>query len=254
MIFVGTAGWSLPRAVAGEFTAEGTHLERYSRVFRAAEINSSFYKPHSRATYARWAALTPRGFRFAVKLPRRITHEDRLRRARPALLAFLAEVSGLGSRLGPLLIQLPGSLPFEPRLARSFFGTLRSVHAGAVVLEPRHPDWFSPRAEALLVEHRIGRVAADPARVPAAGRPGGWPGIVYFRLHGSPRMYWSVYEESQVAAWVSALRTVPRRTPAWCVFDNTASGGGAVNALQMVRQLAVADLRRTRPTKATEKG
>jgi uncharacterized protein YecE (DUF72 family) len=233
VIFIGTAGWSLPRAVAREFPGDGTHLSRYARVFRGTEINSSFYKPHARETYARWAAATPPGFRFAVKLPREITHDGRLRRARSPLTRFLGEVSGLGRRLGPLLVQLPGSLQFELRLARSFLGVLRSLHRGPVVCEPRHEGWFEPRAEALLREYRIGRVAADPARVPEAARPGGWPQIAYFRLHGSPRMYWSVYEPDQVEAWTARMRALPGRTQTWCIFDNTAASGATSNALQM---------------------
>src|SRR5918993_2432455 len=72
-IVIGTAGWSIPRAVAHEFTASGSHLERYARVLNGAEINSSFHRPHARAVYARWAAATPDDFRFSVKLPRTIT-------------------------------------------------------------------------------------------------------------------------------------------------------------------------------------
>jgi uncharacterized protein YecE (DUF72 family) len=252
VIYIGTAGWSLPRAVASEFPGEGTHLARYARVFRATEINSSFYKPHARDTYARWAAMTPRGFRFAVKLPQEITHEARLRRARSPLTRFLGEVRGLGSRLGPLLVQLPGSLQFELRVARSFLGALRSLHHGPVVCEPRHDSWFEPRAEALLSAHRIGRVAADPARVPEAARPGGWPGVAYYRLHGSPRMYWSVYEPGQVEAWAAGMRLLPRRTQTWCIFDNTAGSGATSNALQMQgvgRGLQEAKKNADRPTR-----
>ncbi len=100
-------------------------------------------------------------------------------------------MAGLGRRMGPLVVQLPPSLVFEVRVARNFFALLRSMHGGAVVCEPRHASWFEGAADALLVRHRIGRVAADPAVVPAAARPAGWPGIVYHRLHGSPRKYWS---------------------------------------------------------------
>ena len=75
-IVVGTSGWSIPRASSGRCPSQGTHLERYSRTFRAAEINSSFHRPHAVATYARWAASTPLEFRFAVKMQRTITHDQ----------------------------------------------------------------------------------------------------------------------------------------------------------------------------------
>jgi uncharacterized protein YecE (DUF72 family) len=216
-------------------------LQRYARVLRGVEINTSFYRDHSRETYARWATQTPRGFRFSVKMPRSITHDARLRGARRPLEQFLLGVSGLGARLGPLLVQLPGSQLFERRVASKFFGLLRERYDGAVVCEPRHASWFEPAAERLLVRQRIGRVAADPAAVPIAAHPGGWPGIVYYRLHGSPRKYWSVYEPDRVLAWSRVLASLPRRTSAWCVFDNTAGGGGAANALQMANNLGGSD-------------
>jgi uncharacterized protein YecE (DUF72 family) len=254
VIIAGTAGWSLARTHARQFPSEGTHLERYARVFRGTEINSSFYKQHSPATYARWAAATPRGFRFAVKLPQTITHEARLRRARRPLERFLAEIAGLGDRLGPLLVQLPASFSYEARVVRGFASLLRSLHDGPVVCEPRHPSWFHPRVDALLDAWRIGRVAADPATVPAAAQPGGWPGIAYYRLHGSPRMYWSVYETGVVAAWVAQLQALPRSTRAWCIFDNTAGGGATGNALQVLssagRSAAVARPARRRRDRA----
>jgi len=237
VIVVATAGWSIPRACAAHFRGEGTHLQRYSRVLRGAEIDTSFYRDHANGTYANWARQTPRGFRFAVKLPRQITHEGRLRAPRRLLVEFLARVAGLGRRLGPLVVQLPPSLDFEPRVARTFFTLLRQLHDGPVACEPRHASWFEDRPEALLRQHRIGRIAADPAVVPLAALPGGWPGIVYYRLHGSPRKYWSVYDLQQVNTWADQARSLPRGTLAWFVFDNTAASGAAGNALQMLRQL-----------------
>ena len=235
MIVVGTAGWSLPKAAQDEFPPAGSHLARYARVLRGAEINSSFYRGHSPTTYAKWADSTPETFRFAVKIPKAITHEGRLRRARRPLEQFLAEVAGLGRKLGPLLIQLPPSFEYEPRVARAFLKLLRDYHAGAVVCEPRHASWFTRRAEALLVEHRVARVATDPTAIPGAAVPGGWHGLTYYRLHGSPSRYWSVYPPERVERWVEEVRKLPPDTDAWCVFDNTAGGGAIVNALQMAR-------------------
>jgi uncharacterized protein YecE (DUF72 family) len=237
VIVIATAGWSIPRACAGEFPAAGTHLHRYSRVLRGVEINSSFYRDHPATTYARWARQAPRAFSFSAKIPREVTHEQKLRLARRPVEKFLEGVSGLGRRLGPLVVQLPPALDFERRVARNFFALLRDCHQGHVVCEPRHPSWFTPAVDALLRSHRIGRVAADPAVVPEAAEPGGWPGIVYYRLHGSPRKYWSVYDQQRLAQWTDRLQRVPRGIPAWCVFDNTASGGAMANALQVLARI-----------------
>ncbi len=202
-------------------------------MFRAAEINSSFHRPHRRELYEKWARSTPRAFRFSVKLPRTITHDAKLRNARALLEAFLEQAAGLGSRLGPLLVQLPPSLAFDARLALRFFALLRALHAGAVACEPRHASWFGAQAEALFAEHRIARVAADPAITPEAALPGGYRGVVYYRLHGAPRRYWSEYPPARVREWAQALRALPARTQAWCIFDNTAGSGAVPNALAL---------------------
>jgi uncharacterized protein YecE (DUF72 family) len=232
-IFIGTAGWSIPQAAAPHFAGDGTHLQRYARVLRGAEINSSFHRAHAAATYARWAAAVPTGFRFAVKIPRTITHDAQLRATRPLLERFLAESAGLGRKRGPLLIQLAPSLAFDQRVAARFLDLLRSRFDGRVVCEPRHPTWFSAAAEALLVRHEVARVAADPPPAPAADLPGGWPGLVYYRLHGAPRKYWSRYQADVLKRLSDALRRAPSRVDVWCIFDNTASGAALQNAWEL---------------------
>ena len=241
MNYVGTAGWAVPRRWAHLASADLKGLARYAGTLNAVEINSSFYRDHLPQTYARWAAQTPRRFRFAVKVPRAITHDARLRGVRAPLENFLLGLRGLGAKLGPLLVQLPGSEAYDPRVASKFFALLRERYDGPVVCEPRHVSWFEPGAERLLVRQRIGRVAADPAPVPTAAQPGGWQGVVYYRLHGSPQKYWSVYEPARILSWARALASLAPRTLAWCVFDNTAGGGGAANALQMATALADQD-------------
>ncbi len=231
--FIGTAGWCIPRASAGRFPVEGTHLQRYARVLPGAEINSSFHRPHARTTYAKWAASTPPAFRFAVKIPRTITHDQALRRPRAPLERFLDEVKGLGRKRGPLLVQLPPSLEFDRRVASRFFETLRDRYSGQVVCEPRHATWFSSYADALLVAYRVGRVAADPAPAPGAEMPGGWTGVLYYRLHGSPRKYWSRYDDTRIAALAAAIDAAPSRVDRWCIFDNTASGAALENAWEL---------------------
>src|SRR5687767_11197140 len=232
-IYIGTAGWSIPRESADRVQRDGTHLQRYARVLRCAEINSSFHRPHAAQTYAKWAAATPRDFRFAVKLPRTITHDLKLRRARLPLERFLEESAGLGGKRGPLLVQLPPSLAFDQRVAARFFTLFRERHDGIAVCEPRHETWFSPAAEALLVKHRIARVAADPPPAAGAELPGGWKNVAYFRLHGSPRKYWSRYADGYIDALARTLLHTADSAEVWCVFDNTASGAALANALDL---------------------
>ena len=221
------------------FPGAGSHLARYAARFPVAEINSSFHRPHRPSTYARWAAETPPGFRFAAKLPKTITHQLRLAAAGEALDAFLAEAAGLGEKLAVLLVQLPPSLAFDAAVAAPFFAGLAARTEASVVCEPRHPSWFDDEADALLAGLRVARVAADPARVPAAAHPGGWRGMAYHRLHGSPRTYYSSYPPEYLQDLARRLRDdVAAGGDAWCIFDNTASGAAAANALDLVAALA----------------
>ncbi len=210
-------------------------LQRYAAVFSAVEINSSFYQPHRRSTYARWAASVPEHFRFAVKLPRSVTHEARLAGAGELLERFLGEAGSLGDRLGVLLVQLPPSLGFDRQVAGGFFDHLRGSYAGLVACEPRHPSWFGEDADTLLRDRRVARVAADPAVVAEAGAPGGWTGLAYWRLHGSPRMYYSAYSTEELVRLGEAIAGV--QGEAWCIFDNTGAGAATGQALDLVARL-----------------
>ncbi len=239
---IGTAGWAIPRPVAPRLPAEGSILERYARVFTAVEINSSFYRPHRRETYVRWAASTPPGFSFSVKLPRTITHEARLAACDAPLTRFLDEVTGLGDKLGPILVQLPPSLRFEAA-GEDFITRWRERHPGPTAIEPRHPSWFEPDVDELLAQSRIARVAADPAVVPSAAEPGGWAGLTYLRLHGSPVMYASPYGEA--ALEIVAERLAARSGEAWCMFDNTRSGAAAADALALLGRIHAGNLTST---------
>ena len=189
------------------------------------------------ATYRRWAASVPSGFQFAVKVPRTVTHQHRLLDPNLLLDTFLAECRELGPALGPLLLQLPPSLAFDVTVVEAFLASLRTRFAGPVVCEPRHASWFTGAGDALLAAYQTARVAADPAIVPPAVHPGGWNGLVYYRLHGAPRVYYSAYDAQALDTLADQLRRAVRRGPAWCIFDNTAAGAATANALELLGRL-----------------
>ena len=230
---IGTAGWAVPRAHAGALAAEGSHLERYARVMNCVEINSTFYRLPRVGTLARWAETTPEDFRFAVKVSKAITHTKKLERCGAELVAFFDAVRALGAKLGPALVQLPPKLAFEEGVAHEFFTTLREVHGGAVVLEPRHASWFGAGVDQMLRGFEVARAAADPpAGSSAASVPGGWGGLRYWRLHGSPRKYWSAYEDGFLSGVAEAVRA-EKAAMTWVVFDNTAQGHALGDALRL---------------------
>lgn len=229
---IGTAGWTIPRAVADEFPAEGSALERYAFIFSCAEINSSFHRSHRESTWARWAESVPDDFAFSAKLPKEITHRRRLVDCEPLIAQALAEMRPLGRKLHILLVQLPPSLAFDPAVSADFLNALRRQWDGDVALEPRHASWFEGETETLLTRHRVARVAADPPPAAGAEVPGGWPGLVYVRLHGSPAKYRSSYDDGRLERIARQLAAASE-VPAWCIFDNTASGAATGDALKL---------------------
>jgi len=229
---IGTAGWSVPR----DNEEQRTHLHRYSRIFSCVEINSSFYRPHRTATWARWSQETPSYFRFSIKAPKAITHEAKLHDSAHLLEAFFEQIKPMGEKTGPILFQLPPSLSFDLTIAEAFFYLLRKLYKGEVVLEPRHATWFTPSVNMLLKEKEITRVAADPPKGdPTAADPGGDTGLIYYRLHGAPNTYYSNYEEDFLTTLASRIKA---QDNLWVIFDNTALSHAYSNALRLQALIA----------------
>ena len=237
-IRVGCAGWNIPKLASRHFDCTGSHLERYAAVFNCCEVNSSFYRVHMQKTWERWATSVPDDFRFAVKMSKAITHCTALNCSGAVLSAFFRQIEFIHDKLGPVLIQLPPKLGFEPILAKKFLTMLRECYLGDVVWEPRHASWFDPGVDELLKEFRVARVAADPAVVPAAGQPGSFGDLVYFRLHGSPRRYYSGYSDAFIDELSARIAHLDRNARAWCVFDNTASGAAIQDALRLIAEIS----------------
>lgn len=229
---IGTAAWAIPRDVRDSFPPAPSNLERYAGRFACTEINSSFHRPHRRSTYERWAASVSPDFRFAVKLPKAISHEARMANCEEPLTRFAEETAGLGDKLGPVLVQLPPSFAFDRDVADLFFRMFAAIVGAQMAIEPRHPSWFEPVADTMLKKHRVARVAADPCRVPGAEVPGGWSGLAYFRLHGSPQIYRSSYDPEALSAWLT--RAACAQGDAWVIFDNTTSGAATSNAVELL--------------------
>jgi uncharacterized protein YecE (DUF72 family) len=237
---IGTAGWSIPRAVAGAFPSDGTSLERYAAHFGVAEINSSFHRPHRASTWDRWRDSVPDHFRFSVKLPKTITHQAKLVETSALVADFLKDAERLTEKLATLLVQLPPKLALDASVARSFFGDLANRTQARIACEPRNASWFTPDSDALLAELRVARVAADPAMCEAAAHPGGARDLAYFRLHGSPVIYRSSYGD-RICSYAEQLEAEREGgADVWCIFDNTASSAATADALALTRALSQA--------------
>jgi uncharacterized protein YecE (DUF72 family) len=118
-IRVALAGWSNPPTKRSERKSSQTHLSYYATHFSCVEINSSFYRTHQGATYARWRDETADSFRFSVKMPRSVTHESHLKGCSSEVARFYEDIAELRPKLAVVLIQLPPSLEFDKRSAPS---------------------------------------------------------------------------------------------------------------------------------------
>jgi uncharacterized protein YecE (DUF72 family) len=235
-IRVGLAGWSNPPAKRFERASDQTHLSYYAAHFSCVEINSSFYRAHQCATYARWRDETPAPFRFSVKMPRSVTHESHLKRCAAEVARFYEDIAALQPKLAAVLVQLPPSLEFNGRAVRTFFSSVPRLRGTKVVCEPRHSSWFTSAVDRTLRDAGVSRVAADPARCPGAEIPGGAHRFAYFRWHGAPHLYYSKYSEARLAAFVATVRAT-KASEVWCVFDNTARHAAWDDALKFVAAL-----------------
>jgi uncharacterized protein YecE (DUF72 family) len=207
-------------------------LQYLSRVVNSIEINGSFYSLQRPSSYRAWAAETPEDFVFAVKGGRFITHMKKLRDVQTPLANFFASgVLALGAKLGPLLWQLPPSLPFDPSRLTMFLDLLPRSTAEAAALAQQHDERLEGRAwttadidrplrHALEVRHRSYR---DPALIEllrahgvalvVADTAGTWPYLedvtadfVYVRLHGDAELYVSGYTDAALDVWAQRIR------------------------------------------------
>ena len=236
---IGLAGWSEASSRYGKllptaYEEGATGLRRYAAAFDFVEINSSFYRQVRPETYAKWAGEVPENFSFSVKMHRLITHYTRLKNT--ALLKdFFGSVSGLGSKLAVVLVQLPPTLIFDQEIAGTFFRALRRIYEGCAVCEPRHASWSADEARDLLAKHGVGPVLTE---IPAAGGDplqDAAPEIpLYVRLHGTPRKYYSSYSGEDLERLADFLGK-HRARRRYVVFDNTAGPAGVRNALELQR-------------------
>jgi uncharacterized protein YecE (DUF72 family)/general stress protein 26 len=245
-IRVGTAGWTNPPRSRALRPAGLSHLQYYATHFNCVEVNSSFYRPHRRETYARWSAITPADFRFAVKLPRICSHGPQLGGPPKLWQRFRDEVVGLGGKLAVLLWQLPPSRALDADAAEEFFAmALRGLHC-PLVCEPRHPSWFGEAARKLFEHYSVGVVAADPPRAHDELSPTG--PLKYFRLHGSPHMYYSAYPDAYLVTLTERLSAEQARgAQVWCVFDNTANHAAWDDATRLRRMLHESNMLSAKP-------
>ena len=238
----GCSGWDYAEWV-GPFYKSATEskLAAYSRVFDTAEINSTFYRPPSKGMVHGWARYTHDEFRFAAKVPQTVTH-DRLLDvdlgATKELLDYCALMRPLldVGKLGPLLLQLPPRLRFDPPKLARFFDVLPPEFTWA--LEPRNKSWMAEEAFDLLAAHNLSYTIVDEPLLPPTLRV--TASTAYIRWHGHGRDPWYDYRYSdeELRAWVPKVREVAAKADeVYGFWNNHYHGYAPENALQVLAML-----------------
>jgi uncharacterized protein YecE (DUF72 family) len=236
--YIGTSGWSYRHWGDGEFYPERmrTHeqLAFYARHFRTVELNVTFYRFCRPSTYQKWVNDTPEGFVFAVKMHREVTHRRRLRDVAEPTGDVLQAAATLGSKLGPVLFQLPPSLRADGKLLASTLSQLPEGMRSA--WEFRHQSWFHDATYELLEGHNAALCIADSSRYPLVEQV--TADYVYVRLHGHEKMYTSSYSDEELAQWAGKIgRWIEEGRDVYLYFDNDVEGAAPHNALALMRFL-----------------
>jgi uncharacterized protein YecE (DUF72 family) len=232
-LYAGTSGLVLPVPNKQAFPAEfrtATRLTYYASLFNSIEINSSFYKVPQPATFAKWAAEVPAGFRFTVKLWQGITHEPGLHFTPVDVNKFMYAAGHLESKKGCLLVQLPPAVHADravqlERLLERI--SLAEMSGGwRIAVEFRHNSWYRPETEDLLQRHRAGIVLQDMV-ASRIDRPAGETSFIYIRYHGPNGDYKGSYRDEvlyrdadRIKRWLDEGKEV------YVYFNNTIGDAG----------------------------
>lgn len=235
---MGTSGWQY-RDWRGPLYPPGLPqrrwLEHYASQYVTVENNGTFYRLPARETFASWQERTPADFVMAVKASRYLTHVRRLREPAEPVARMLAAAAGLGGRLGPVLLQLPPTLPADAGLLEAClaeFARFRPAGAGSgqalrVAVEPRHPSWWAAEIRDLLAAYGAALCWADRLGKPVAPlwRTAGWG---YLRFHQGLAQPSPRYGAQALRSWVARVsESWPDDADVYVYFNND-PGGAAI--------------------------
>ncbi len=232
-IHIGTCGWHYAHWCGPFYPPDldkKGFLQYYAGYFHTVEINNTFYQQPREETFVQWRETVPRGFVFAVKANRYITHMKKLKDPQDPAARFLKGARRLQSKLGPILFQLPPNWRVNVERLRSFLETLPKEHSYA--FEFRHPSWFDVQVYDLLREHGAAFCLHD-----LSGQPSPeviTSNVVFVRLHGPTGRYQGLYTEEALARWAGAFLTwAGQGKEIYCYFNNDINAYAPRNARQL---------------------
>ncbi len=235
-IHIGTSGWSYAHWKGVFYPSDVPSrewLSYYAERFDTVELNSSFYRTPPDASMRAWSDAAPRGFVFAVKANRFITHTKRLNDAQETVPRELDSARRLGRALGPVLFQLPPTMRRDDERLSAFLDALPG--RGRFVVEFRHRSWDDTRVYDVLAEHHVAVCLHDWRRREWPRQPvEGAAGLVYVRFHGPDGAYGGRYERATLEAWAARCRDWRADgRDVYCYFNNDAKGNAVRDALAL---------------------
>jgi uncharacterized protein YecE (DUF72 family) len=239
-IRIGCSGWNYRhwRAVFyPEKMAVKRWFDHYAAVFDTVELNTSFYHLPKPETFTKWKDQAPRGFRYAVKASRFITHMKKLKDCAEPVETFVARARNLGETIGPILYQLPPRWQFNRERLEEFIGLLPRdlIH----VFEFRDKSWITEEVLALLDAHGVSFCVHD---MPGSATPRWAAGpIAYIRFHGGEGKYWGRYSEDGLLGWADWMTAEAKAgRDIWAFFNNDIGGAAIDDALTLRAMVAQA--------------
>ena len=236
-IRIGCSGWEY-RHWRGSFYPPdlplSRWLEHYASEFETVELNGTFYRLPEAATFERWRERAPRGFRYAVKASRYLTHVRRLRDPEEPLERLWSRAALLGAHLGPMLYQLPPRWRRNTERLDAFLAALPAWRRHAV--EFRDASWHRGEVYRQLERHRVALCLHD---MPDAGAPDEPVGpFVYVRFHGQGT-YDGSYPPQTIGAWARRLVAwADEGRDAWVYFNNDLGGHAPRDAVRLREAVA----------------
>jgi len=243
-ILLGTSGWSYDEWVGPFYPSEEVNkLSFYSKVFRTAEIDSTFYSYPTKGVVFGWARYTQPNFIFSAKLPNLITHEKKLDVEKDVdedLDRFLDLMKPLKTRakLGPILIQLPPGFKRDYARLEAFFKILPEDFRFAV--EFRDLSWLRDETWSLLRRYNVAYTIVDEPLLPPETVI--TADFTYVRWHGRGRRPWYNYSYrlDELKAWVARLNEIASRVgEIYGYFNNHFHGYAVENCLQLLQMLGL---------------
>ncbi|MDT3399390.1 DUF72 domain-containing protein [Streptomyces sp. B1866] len=238
-VLVGTSGWQYRDWRDVLYPAgcpQRRWLEEYTRRFATVESNNAFYRLPAPEQFAAWRDRTPPGFVMALKASRYLTHIKRLRDPEEPVRRLMDHAGALGDRLGPVLLQLPPTLPADPALLDACLGCFPS--GTRVAVEPRHPSWWTDEVREVLRRRGAALCWADAGSRPAGPlwRTAGWG---YLRFHGGRASPPPRYGRQALATWARRVGdTWPAGADVYAYFNNDPGGAAVRDAAVFARAVA----------------